>query len=89
MRFIRGFITAAAVVFLIPELVPLQGQDASRPVAGGGISAAGWVGEVDAGAQKAGQTIKDTKLTQEGNTLQVTTGPAASYWNPANKASGN
>jgi hypothetical protein len=89
MRFIRGFITAAAIVFLIPELVPVQGQDASRPVAGGGISAPGWVGEIDSGAQKAGQTINDTKLTQQGKTLQVTTGPAAAYWNPANKASGN
>jgi len=87
MRFIRGFTMAAAIAFLIPELVPAQ--DASRSVAGGGISAPGWVGEIDAGAQKAGQTINDTKLTQDGNTLHVTTGPAASYWNPANKASGN
>ncbi len=47
------------------------------------------MGGVDAGAQKAGQTINDTKLTQEGKTLHVTTGPAAEYWNPANKASGN
>jgi hypothetical protein len=89
MRFIRGFITAAAIVFLVPELVPVQGQDASRPVAGGGISAPGWVGEIDSGAQKAGQTINDTKLTEQGKTLQVTTGPAVAYWNPANKASGN
>jgi hypothetical protein len=86
MRFVRGFIMAATVVFLIPELVPAQ--DASRSVAGG-VSVPGWVGGVDAGAQKAGQTINDTKLTQEGNTLHVTTGPAAEYWNPANKASGN
>jgi hypothetical protein len=89
MRFIRGFITAAAIVFLVPELVPVHGQDASRPVAGGGISAPGWVGEIDSGAQKAGQTINDTKLTEQGKTLQVTTGPAVAYWNPANKASGN
>jgi hypothetical protein len=87
MRFIRGFTLAAAVVFLIPELVPAQ--DASHAVAGGGISVSGWVGEVDAGAQKAGQTINDTKLTQTGKTLQVTTGPAAAYWNPANTATGN
>jgi hypothetical protein len=87
MRFTRGVTMAAAIAFLIPGLVPAQ--DASRSVAGGGISAPGWVGEVDAGAKKAGQTINDTKLTQEGNTLHVTTGPAASYWNPANKASGN
>ena len=85
MRFVRGFIVAAAIVFLIPEVVPAQ--DASRSVAGGGISVPGWVGAVDAGAQKAGQTINDTKLTQEGSVLHVTTGPAAEYWNPANKAS--
>jgi hypothetical protein len=89
MRFIRGFITAAAIVFLVPALVPVQGQDASRPVAGGGISAPGWVGQIDSGAQKAGQTINDTKLTEQGKTLQVTTGPAAAFWNPADKASGN
>jgi hypothetical protein len=87
MRFIRGFIVAAAIVFLIPEVV--SAQDASHPVAGGGISVPGWVGAVDAGAQKAGQTINDTKLTEEGKVLHVTTGPAAAYWNPANKATGN
>jgi hypothetical protein len=87
MRSIRGFIMAAAIVFLVPELV--SAQDASRSVAGGGISVPGWVGAVDAGAEKAGQTINDTKLSQEGNVLHVVTGPAATYWNPANKASGN
>jgi hypothetical protein len=89
MRFIRGFIMALSIVSLIPELVTAHGQDASRSVAGGGISVPGWVGEIDAGAQKAGQTIKDTKLTEEGKTLQVVTGPAAAYWNPANTATGN
>jgi hypothetical protein len=87
MRFVRGFTMAAAVVFLIPELV--VAQDASRSVAGGGISVPGWAGQVDAGAQKAGQTINDTKLTKEGNALHVTTGPAAAFWNPADKATGN
>ncbi len=86
MRFIRGFIMTAAIAFLIPELVA---QDASHSVAGGGISVPGWVGEIDAGAQRAGQTIKDTKLTESGKTLQVTTGPAAAFWNPANTATGN
>lgn len=87
MRFIRGFSMAVAIFFLIPELV--SAQDASRSVAGGGISVPGWVGEVDAGAQKAGQTINDTKLTQDGKVLHVVTGPAAAFWNPANKATGN
>jgi hypothetical protein len=70
-------------------LVPAQGQEASRSVAGGGVSVSGWTGQVDAGAEKAGQTINDTKLTGTGKMLQVTTGPAASFWNPADKASGS
>jgi hypothetical protein len=89
MRLIRGFVVAPTLVLFIAALVPAQGQDASRSVAGGGVSAPGWTGQVDAGAEKAGQTVNDTKLTQTGKTLQVTTGPAASFWNPANKASGN
>jgi hypothetical protein len=89
MRLIRGFVVAPTLVLFTAALVPAQGQDASRTVAGGGISAPGWTGQVDAGAEKAGQTVNDTKLTQTGKTLQVTTGPAASFWNPANKASGN
>jgi hypothetical protein len=44
---------------------------------------------VDARAEQAGETIKDTKLTKQGDVLHVTTGPAVTFWNPANKASGN
>lgn len=83
MRLIHGLTISLAA------LLPACGQDASRAVAAGGISVPGWVGAVDAGAQKAGQTINDTKMTRQGSTLQITTGPAASYWNPANTASGN
>jgi hypothetical protein len=83
MRLICG------VTIAVLAVLPAVGQDASRAVAGGGISVPGWVGAVDARAQKAGQTINDTKMTAQGDTLQVTTGPAASYWNPANTASGD
>jgi hypothetical protein len=85
MRLCRGFAVVPTLV-LISALVPAQGQDASRPVAGGGISAPGWTGSVDPGAS---ESINDTKLTEEGKVLHVTTGPAANFWNPANKASGN
>ncbi len=34
-------------------------------------------------------TLANAKLTREGDALHVTTGPATTYWNPANKASGN
>ena len=90
MRLIRGFIVAAHRLILISDVVPAQGRwIVPTAVAGGGISAPGWTGEIDAGAQQAGQTIKDTKLTQEGNKLQVTTGPAAAFWKPTNMAAGN
>jgi hypothetical protein len=70
--------------------VHVYGQDdASRPVAGGGISVPGWTGKIDANAEQSGQTIKDDKLSQEGDALHVVTGPAVTYWNPAEKATGN
>jgi len=66
-----------------------MGQETSRAVAGGGISVPGWTGKIDAGEEKAGQALNNAKLVQEGGALQVTTGPAVTYWNPANKATGN
>ncbi len=72
----------------LPALAATQ-QEAVRAVSGGGISAPGWQGAVDARAASRGQTIKDTKLAQEGDALHVTTGPAATYWNPANTAQGD
>jgi hypothetical protein len=90
MRLISSIPIATSVAVLILAVSSAQGQgDVNRSVAGGGISAPGWMGQIDARAEQAGQTVKDTKLTQEGNTLHVTTGPAVTYWNPANKASGN
>jgi hypothetical protein len=90
MRLNPRFAFAAAIAVLIPAVFPALGQtDGSRSVAGGGISVPGWQGQIDDRAEKAGQTIKDAKLSAEGKVLQVTTGPAVTYWNPANKASGN
>ena len=64
-------------------------QETSNKVAGGGISVAGWSGTIDARETTAGRTIKDAKFAAEGKGLKVTTGPAVTYWNSANKASGN
>ena len=63
--------------------------ETNRAVADGGISVPGWVGKVDDSAEKQGQSVKDAKLAPEGKGMRVTTGPAVSYWNPANKASGD
>ena len=65
---------------------PIEG---ARAVAGGGISAAGWTGRIDAGEAKRGQVLSNAKLATEGSGLHVTTGPAVAYWNPSNTASGN
>ena len=91
MRLVHGFALAVAIVTLVPSVLSAQTptEGASRAVAGGGITAPGWQGKVDASEQKAGQALENAKLSAEGDALHVTTGPAVAYWNPANKASGN
>ena len=90
MRSVNGAALAVAAVILMAGSACAQGQpDASRSVAGGGISVPGWMGKIDAREEQAGQSLKDAKLVREGNALHVTTGPAVTYWNPANKATGN
>jgi hypothetical protein len=81
---------AVALVLLIPSVPRARAQgDTNRSVADGGISVPGWAGKIDSSAEKAGQTVKDAKFASESGTLHVTTGPAVTYWNPANKAAGN
>lgn len=90
MRLVHGSMFAAALLMLTPAVFAAPGQtETSRSVPGGGISVPGWKGDVDAHAKQAGQTINDAKLTREGDTLHVTTGPASTFWNPSDKATGN
>ncbi|HZS54353.1 MAG TPA: hypothetical protein VFA65_08110 [Bryobacteraceae bacterium] len=89
MRLVRGLVfTFTVVALIIPATLNAQ-EDTSRTVSGGGISAPGWKGSVDPNEQKAGMKVDDAKLTEEGGGLHVTTGPAITYWNPKNVASGN
>jgi hypothetical protein len=90
MRLVNGSALALALALLVSPVIGAQGQtETARAVAGGGITVAGWAGKIDANEEKAGKTINDAKLAQEGAVLHVTTGPATTYWNPANKATGN
>jgi hypothetical protein len=66
-----------------------RAQDTSRAVAKGGITVAGWMGKIDAREAASGQTLENAKLAKEGDVLHVTTGPAVTYWHPANKATGS
>src|SRR5438093_8596210 len=49
----------------------------------------GWTGKMDASSGRQGRKLEDAKFVQEGNALHVTTGPATTFWNPANKAAGD
>jgi hypothetical protein len=89
VRRLRELIALIAIVSVPAIALAQTPSEASRSVAGGGILVPGWSGQIDANAEKAGQTIKDAKLAQEGSVLHVTTGPAVTYWNPANKVSGD
>ncbi|MDQ6700576.1 MAG: hypothetical protein M3Z36_10370 [Acidobacteriota bacterium] len=81
---------AAAVATIIAGLAAAQApSEVSRAIQGGGISVPGWTGKIDTNEEKAGQALNNAKLTEEGGALHVTTGPAVTYWNPANKASGS
>ena len=87
--------SAIALALLIAPLTRAEAQtpaappDEARAVAGGGISVPGWQGKIDANEEKAGLTINSAKFMQMGSDLHVTTGPATTYWNPKNTASGN
>jgi hypothetical protein len=64
------------------------GPDPARVIPGGGVLAKGWTGKIDSAEAANGQVLNNSKLSQEGDKLHVETGPATTYWNPANRASG-
>ena len=79
----------AALVFSTATATDLRSQETSRAVTGGGISVPGWTGVVDAREASRGATIANAKFVAEGKGFHVTTGPAVTYWNAANVASGD
>lgn len=89
MRYVHSrVLTFAALVVVAAPLVS-RAQDSARAVAGGGILVSGWAGKIDAQEVTAGQVLANSKLAAEGSGYRVTTGPAVTYWNPANKAAGD
>jgi hypothetical protein len=87
MRRVPASTLVIAAILLAPRLA--AAQEASRAVAGGGISVPGWMGKIDANEASRGHVLANSKLAAEGNALHVTTGPAVAYWKPENKATGN
>jgi hypothetical protein len=73
----------AALFYLKGPFVGFPGSrtaDGSLAVSDGDVKIAGWNGEVDAAEERAGMSIRDAKLSQEGDFLHATTGSAATYW---------
>jgi hypothetical protein len=98
MRVTQSLAFAAAVVMFVPATSSAQPPatssaqppaETARVVEGGGVFVKGWTGKIDANEEKAGQALNNAKLAEDGKALNVTTGPAVTYWNPANMASGN
>ena len=84
------YVSTIALTFGMLITPALNAQDdASRAVAGGGISVPQWTGEIDASEVSAGRNLNDAKLTKTGDTFHVVTGPAVTYWSPANRATGD
>ena len=77
------------VVVLVAGFFYIMRRDADRVVPGGGISVQGWTGKIDARSAGQGRVLSDARFAQEGEALHVTTGPATTYWNPANTATGD
>jgi hypothetical protein len=102
MKLVSGSIVAAALAVSAslalqaqpagPHMQPQPPQEVAPPITNGGILAPGWQGTIDPGQVSAPGTpskLEDAKLTLQGTTMMVQTGPAVTYWNPANKASGD
>jgi hypothetical protein len=89
MRLAHASAAAVTLALLIPTLAAQTPQDKDIKVAGGGITAPGWKGKVDAKSASQGMKITDSKFASEGNGFHITTGPAAFYWNEKNTAKGD
>ncbi len=64
-------------------------EEKAHAIENGGIFVPGWKATVDAGAVKQGQSEKDSSFKMEGGGFHVMTGPALTYWNPKNTATGD
>jgi hypothetical protein len=91
MRFVSATALAFAGALLVAHVhaAPQAMQETTRKVPGGGIKAAGWQGRVDATESAKGGKVDDSKLVLQGGELQLNNGPAAIYWNAANKVTGD
>lgn len=81
-------VSAVAALALMCGTQTAQAQETARKVSNGGIMVPGWMGTLDPADQAGGEMLEHALLEKQGDLLHVTTGPAVTYWNPMNTASG-
>src|SRR5882724_1866145 len=84
----KKYLGALALIVFVSATAFAQ-FDPDKVIPGGGIFVQGWTGKIDASSGRQGRKLEDAKLVQDGAALHVTTGPATTFWNPANAASGD
>ena len=93
MRQVKRFVSAATIALAVGVLVSsvdARQGDPDRVVPGGGITGAGWMGNViDAGSLKQGRSINDSKFVASGSSITINAGPNNIYWNTAHVANGD
>jgi len=82
--------TLTLCAMLLAAAAPLAAQghqhdDPDHPATGGGTLPAGWHARPD----RADANLNGLVFAPMGGGFHVVTGPAVTYWNPANKAAGN
>lgn len=86
MRLVSATALALAGAVSVAAAIHAQGmQDTAHKVPNGGIRGAGWQGRPDPGTG----AVNDSSLDVKGLNIEIHTGPAMLYWNPANKGSGD
>ena len=88
MRLVYASVFAVTTALLLPA-AHAQMQDADRVIKDGGIKAPGWQGKVDASAAAKGMSVSSSRFVMKGADIDIMTGPATTYWNPANTAKGD
>jgi hypothetical protein len=90
MRLVHAIACAIGLALLVPVVHPVSAQmDPDKVIPGGGVFVQGWTGKIDSQSVSQGRKLEDAKFAQEGANFHITTGPAVTYWNPANTASGD
>ena len=86
----RGILIASWLLAISGSVGGAQGgpDRADKPVKDGGVTVKGWQGRIDPSAEKAGKKLSDAALSPMGDGMHATSGPAAIYWNNANRGKG-